>query len=457
MMRKVMLMIVIGLCMVTFGILGIYIIMEQGKLFEDIPKHPALLFVLLLLIMTVIMGVWNLIYAAIKRTDDQSSLPVYLLAYRDAWRGFTTRKWLLVLACYIALMNILGELTKFTIQRYYMSKIFEQGMENGSSPRSMLNLLSISARGALNYFLPGRGLGVSHIVYGFIALSILCLLPRISRRLISYQGQFPQTSAIKFFRRLIVPIGIAALIVAVGRFYLLWYDYASHVAALTSQTHILATVPVWMQFIINLLTDIFQVGIAAPIFAGGLAFSLQIASSGRTVTLDSFLEGSIRTFKPMAGIFLLIYLIQILFGVPSLMSVWLHTSVYNLIGYSAKYRIWFAQVGLLFAVIFMFAPYAVSAGGESMWKGLCESLGIWRNCGYNLLSFIVFGIVMVTVISMLSTPLYHYAGIVPSLLRCIPSLIAVMIHAVVITVMAAAVWQFYQQVRKVSIKDTDKI
>jgi len=460
----------VGLFMVAFGVFGIRVVQEQITI--DVHVHgfdlPSRLLTFGLLGFVVLLGIWSVVIVAVRWNDERALVPGFLVAYRNALHEFTKRKWLLVLAGYVASVNVLGALAGFAMQRYYLGNYADKVWLHDRFPDKalpfqglthiaiLLKSLPSTIGGTLGSFLPHTGMNFS-IAEGFVALSMLALFPWVNRRLASLQDRSSQGSAIEFFRKLMWPIGILLLIDAEGQFFLLQRMYSGMAASIASMPNqpYGGPGPDWLrlQFAMVPISEIFYIVVTA-LFVGGLAGSMRRSSSGDSVTAESFLEDSIRTFKPMAGIFLLLGIIGMLFQffvVPMRGGSYDHNLPFE------QYLRWLSPAWSLLMLILMFAPYAVADGALSVWRGLRESFGIWLNCGYNLLSFMAFGIAMMTVILAGSSLLYLLAKDVASPLNYVPSLIIIVIRVVVHIVMAVAVWELFQQIKAASVAEPDGV
>lgn len=455
----------VGLLMVAFAIFGIVIIVAQNRLYGHIRDVPMKSLAFVLLGFIILIGLWSLVIVALRWNDDRAFVPGFLLAYRDAWRRFTTQRWLLVLLCCIAAIAILGLVTEFALQRYYLGDYIEKMTQSpgifgklsrlqGIPPaihffRSLSESLPRTITGTLDHFLPNPISSISRASTGFLALFVLVLLPWISRRLASLQDQSTYASTIKFFRKLIIPIGITAWLVLVGEFYLLVYQLSNAATYADSPSSFKPTVlETWTGIAISQIAEIFQAVIVTPLLIGGIAGSLQRTASGVSVTAESFLGDSVRRFKSVAGIFLLFSIIEIILGIFAYTAMMTNGSGPS---WYLTFQVSFNIFWRLLMVLLMFAPYAVSAGAGSTWKGLRESAGIWLNCGYNILSFTALGIAGLTVIFAVSNLLHLFIGMGISPLTLIPGLIMTVIEVAVSIIMAVAVWESYMQIRAASV------
>ncbi len=433
----------VGLCMAAFGAFGIRVVAWANGLSKFSFGLPVLLLAFGLFAFVLLMGLWSLVIASARWNDDRPSVYGFLLVYRNTWRRFTNQKWLLVLACSIVLINILGRVTEYAVQRYYIGNYAEKMVVDQEVPIYILiRQLPNTINDTLCNFLPDPGLSSSII----LALCVLALLPWTNRRLASLPDRSSNASAIRFFRKLILPIGILAVLVVVGGCYGLWQRYSTIAAQLFGNRP--APSPSFLMIAFGILSSVFNAIIVTSLLVGGLAGSLTRIVSGRLVDGESFLEDSVSTFSQIAGIFLLINVILMLFAIPCTVASVMNSGS-NLYWY-VQLQQWFALVWGPLMVVLMFSPYAVSAGAVSMWQGLRASLDAWRNCGYNLLSFTALGIAIVMVMLTASSLFYVVVWRAVPYLSIASVLFAEVFLVAVKIMMAVAVWECYWQIRHVA-------
>lgn len=446
-----------GLFMVALGVCASLVIQLHDSIHLRMLPLPDKILLVLLLGFVILIGLWIVVKSIAQPNDPNSSSPGFLITYRDTWLRFKNQRWLVILTGVYASINVLGTVIEYAVQRYYYGDIAEQMMrshgllgmisrQQGFPPISvLLDSLPGSIIGGLYSFVPSPNMISSKGAQGLFALCAVVLLPCISRRMAALQEKSPHTSAMQFFRKLILPIGFLSLLVAAGHLYFLWASYSGLSASFSTQRHAVPLVSsAWGLFgnVHGNLSTIFYAFIVTPLFIGGLAGSLQRVVSGSTVTTESFMEDSIRTFTPIAGIFVLLCACKI-----SFFAIWtVATFSTRNLAFTQEIS-WYELVSQPIMALLMLAPYAISSKTISMWGGVRESIRTWFICSYNLLSFTAFGVAVLIVAQMVLSIFHIMIGTGASRLAIIPTMIVSVINLVMSMFMAVAVWELYRRIR----------
>ncbi|HEY3298004.1 MAG TPA: hypothetical protein VGK34_05045 [Armatimonadota bacterium] len=445
---------VAGLFMAAFGITGIWCIHRSRKIFVNISQFslPDDIFAYGLLAFVGIVGLWALVLASMTAGDPDRNLPGFLQAYADAWRKLVSQKWPLWLVGSLALISVLGALIEYGLSWHYLSEElrFRFLGENKTLQSHPILAVALGVQRRINsmswQFIPNVSPSNSGSAQGLAALALLIPLPWASRRLNSIGNQPEYSSAARFVRSLIIPVAVLCIADAAFGLYLRWYTYAHLALQMSGAVNTDYSTKIWA--VLNLVgyftTLLTMTVVLGGVLTGGLAGSLRRSTNRETVDLNSFLANAVEFFKPLAGLFLLVNIVPFLFTLPSDIAFIRHMN--NLPVESAAYLEWFAFVWKLVPILLMFAPFVITDGNASIWKGVSGSVKAWVNCGYNLLSFTALGVMGLTVMPFLKS---FISQIIPRLLwaQAVWSVLFSIVTTFAGVFMAVAVWEFYQQIR----------
>jgi hypothetical protein len=383
--------------------------------------------------------------------------------YIKAWKEITSRRWIFCLFGFAAALSILGYLMNFVFPYHHSTSISlaTDGRTIGSLRTLHGNLPLLLWRdieALLGHFFPGIALGNDWGAGVMLGLAIIVLLPYVNRCLAVHADDPEYGPHIRFVKSLIPFILVLAVICFVG-FLIMMNDWSHrsaveivhgvrhHHSSLLSE---IATIP--SLFSLSLLKWL----VVTPVLIGGLAGSLKRNALGGSITAESSLIDSVRTFKPIAGVYLILYIVRNVIG--NILMTAMNAYRYNA-GIASSHMVtavqWLVAVAIILAsVLLMIAPYAAASGERSAWDSAKESIGIWSTKRSNPLYFLAFGVALLTIPTLIASLLASFTAVrlFGALLYILWDLIEVMISIFA----AIAVWEFYEQIRPVP-QTTDEI
>lgn len=428
----------LNLWMIFFGVVAMWLMVPNflHHRFRDAVSWTDFIFAFLMLGAVVLVGIVRMpnLSQDVPTLDEIGG--VYLRAWKQLWR----RKWILRLFGLVAGLNLLGAMVGVLLLPNYL--------RSGNMPinNPLQRCLSLLAPWQLmrtvlhstSYFFPRSG--ISSNIYPTTALILLVLLPWLLKRIGRIRSELPAEA--QFVRMALISAGIIALaeLALSTRHYISAYQmvprpFHASLSQAFSAARTNLHVNIQNQPRLPYYAWELAVGcIFTPVILGGLIGSLR---AGGRVTVDSFLSNSVRYFKPIAGIRLL-------------MTLWLDVFQWG------AYPHWpiglrqvFASLDQLAAVavlLIIFAPIIAVMQDSGWWTSVKASMAHWRLHLWQIVSFAAVGITFLAVVLTFNYLLGAVSiGSYWVTLALLP--VRVVVEILMIAVMLLAVWEFYKLIQ----------
>ena len=431
----------LNLWMIILGAAGLLLIIRDAiHTSGDIMYWVNFTLIALLLSLALIVGIARWSPESHKGLAGLAGL--YLTAWRTLWRNGSV----LFVFGFIALINAVGSLAneavKFLLMPERLSHTWvkpwnisvfgaKYGFINHLLSTLEYGLRSVSSK-FLDWMVPGTGLTAVNSLPGVVfALVVLVSLIWIQKRLKELSVDNEYADDARFVQGLILPLAIVSAAVLVG-----YPMFIYKLLLAIKQGN-----PAYQQpLVVTILQIVCAMGfsvMANGILIGGLAGSLNRSKQHQPVTRDTFIRDAVRYFKPLAGIYLIMYLASTIIYIPLLVgSSMLDNELIHSLFFAIEYA-W-----LLALLLLMFAPYAPVVCGDGSWAAIRRSIRDWIANWKDVLSFIALGF------SLLVLP-FVILDLVPELigptswLGMILSAPLSILRMVFVAISAVAVWEFY--------------
>lgn len=439
----------VNVWMIGFGIAGLWLVRSEPV--------PAVVFAVVVLVGLLRLPV-SLFYepgeGARRNLNDLARL--YLGAWKQLWR----QRWILWIFGLVALLVILGGLIADYSAAVLLSDQLDElraewsrgpvgsvtSMPIGDRLRLMLpGSLASSSMTVVGRFVPGTGFRLHPLGTPLFALLLLASAGWLNGRLKSLAREPEYAREARFIRTLIVPLAVVSVALAVvlpREHWLMLREMAKDGARPYS-------VPVLVLSVGGLALLSLVVNGA---LIGALAGSLRRVAQSDRVTGDTFFRDSVRYFRPVAGVYLVLALIAAPIAIPTLLLPMGTTVVWS----PSLTSLWMSlpRIWGLVSLIFMFVVYAPVIRGTGAWGSIRQGLADWFSHIGEVVSFIALGFtfLMVPVVVLDLSERLLGINVWPSpfaaghWVRFAMSAVEALLVALLTAFMAVAVWEFYWRI-----------
>jgi hypothetical protein len=452
--------------LVSGGLIGLAIIVFYPSIGAIIMREPSFPFhdgllltfasrrLLLLSLVFVIgyLGARGL--ALMNRSEEEKARYLqFTVPYIRAWRATTSRRWIIGLFAFSAGLKIVSDLASLALRdTNHFPVVLHVSVTSGHGTNvlSIISTLTESMEALLERgFFPNIDLRGGLASGSVLGLVVLIVLPYVSRRLSDCVHESEYGEQARYVKTL---IPLAWMLVAVTFASLLaTRHYVSRVlthgfphGAVSLHVVALSMLCVSLSNFFSSLLECFVVALLVT----GLFASLRRNARGDTVTRESFLVDSIRGFRVMAGVCLIKWLAQEIVAVIVVMFIGLQALHHLSIDAMCIWLIPAAGMLSLVLLLLCLAPCAAASGEGSALECARRSIRIWFTRGSGVWRFVVFGFALLTVPECVSESLLLTYGAGRPLdvaMWMLSDLIAVAM-SIYVTV---AVWEFYEQTKKI--------
>lgn len=427
----------INLWMIVFGVAAIGLIIVDYRSFVYSDTRFALITALVIQAVIVLIGVLWLPVPILGKEDVKKtpSLSDLAMVYLDACKQLWQRKWLLRLFGIIAALNLMGGLIETIISTHYLAaRAAEMGYLKPTPLQHLPHLLASRLPhvtvNSLNWFFPRSGLSTSTGGIMVIAAALLLTLPWLYSRLARLRKEEAYSKDAQFLQSALVSCGIIALAVlaVVPRSFILGLqDIAKGVNRFPDPMYAFVVASsVWM---------LVQATLNASIVSGTVGLLKQ---EQEEVTFDSFLKASVRYFKPIAGLYLLMALILYALEIPQIKMMFSKASYHPMQLFAAL-----DTLVTVVTLLLMLVPFAIVGRNLGTWQGIKLGVRQWLANAGRVISLIALGITFLVPILLLeSIPNWLIGPTRWFHISLMPFYVA--IDTLLVAVMFLAVWEFYR-------------
>ncbi len=451
----------VNIWMMVFAVVGIWLVWPHHRTFVD-PSRGfnwyGALQVIIPLGIVFLVGFFRMpisLYYEAGRSQRPTMDDVARL-YLDALKTVFRQKWILWLFGAMLALTVLAGCINTWLE-YIRFRQFSDFTTSGWSPgfpgsveEWLLVLpkqLSSAVNMAMGRFLPSSGLGEHGIAALLLPVILLALVIWLSRRLRS----LPDEPQYVLMRKALFPVTLVSIVFIAFPLTELIMSIPRAGAEFGPSTAYLVTSMVASGLGIVLRT------LFSGAFVAGLGGSLLRMKRGEPVNIESFQQDVVRYLVPVAGVYLLLAALYLLFflgeGIPGMVVLT-----------RSNFRAgWPNTVGRIIQdlldivkILAMFAPFAVIVRDTGAWQEIKESSRQWFARSGDVISFVALGLSFmgaVLTVGNLSWGLAAsgYPRVFPPMpvewLRvAIDSAFKVFVSAV----MAVAVWEFYWRITRSS-------
>ncbi len=394
-----------------------------------------------------------------KRSDGLPVLNRFGLIYLQAWKTVWHSKWILVVFGLSALVAVVAYLAEYGLSLAYhpyahsgyydMTGFRFAGEQLGPYlDRLLKHGISDVHNRIPSLFFPSIWSQLrTTFSIGVFALAILVAILWLRPRLKDLPEDSEYSAALGFIRRIGGPLALACLVTfAAGVILEIWG---------IRQVEGLNSAIMNLSLVVDLLF-----ALLAGVTASGFVVAGVVGALSRTghdaVTADSFVEDAVRYFRPVAGVYLVLTVAElIVMGVPSYVSLFLyHGTLPNDV---SALLLWSFRAWPLVLLALMLAPYAsVIREAKGGWTSVVMSLRDWGRNAWDIISMIAVGY------SLLIVPVIAVRIIGPISADWVPRgapmlLIELITWPLFGAVVMVAVWEFYRQIGVSDASDSSLI
>lgn len=438
--------IIAGIWMLIFGLLALGTIQTNWNVSPFYVGIPHILIGFGMAVLSIVFEVKTL---KVSGTMQETTSPTWISPYARAWNNIFRWKWLFQLAAAIGLLNGFSSIPELAVQYHYIirdvpAKLLRHGgLSNILKDLGGLMLpLSSSVHRSITGLFPSIGLSGSVLVL----VTIIALLPWLSRMLHEIKTEPEYADQARFVSKLLVPVGLITLLVAVLHVYKTWLMHQFGVSPGSGPYPTITTL--LLTILSSLAALALYSGFVYPLMIGGLAGSFRRVQEREPISGRTFVEDAVAGFRLLAKIYLLLGFINFIIGLPSLIFMYTHPV------FTGQLRLSYLQViplltSLLY-VLLIFTPYETSCK-KSVGQAIAGSISIIRRHTLVAVAFIVFGMCLIAPVLLIR----YVLDIFPiGMLRIyfLP-LFGGILSAFISIFLAVAVWEFYMQIRAAYVAD----
>jgi len=378
-------------------------------------------------------------------------------AFTEALRLILSQRWIQVLLLTVIVLRIADGLLSFGIQQHFMASAsgqkFQSELSHGiwrlTGPHwpsilgfstSIIQSISSAAGG----FFPRAGIPLGRGAT-FTALAILCILPSLRRKLEALNVAPERLPDLGLIKKLLVPTALMCILTAVGQPVFIWIQY---VFLTYPHTNSIKPILIDLMGLAQLGSAFIWVVLSAALIAGTSGSLLRVEKQ-EGITSDTFVSDMVRFFKPIAGLYLILFAAEQLLFAPSL---WLSFHVTrpgaaqsHLTNLTSTYIFFMLTVQKVLHILLMFAPFLAVAGyrrGRDLFiMGIRQWFSQWRN----FWKFIAIGLAVGATIVLPVQLIQKCMGSAISYIRIVPIVIAPFFEVFGCILMLCAVWTFYRR------------
>lgn len=156
-----------------------------------------------------------------------------------------------------------------------------------------------------------------------------------------------------------------------------------------------------------LILDVFL----QALLMAGLIGSLLRVRKAEHVTADSFIVDAARYWMPIAGFYLLLALIVSIVNLPLIALMWAQFRGRSpMTAQPPAYLNQLSTVWSFACIALGFVPFAIVTRRLGMWRGIVQGVRDWFRNAWSVISFLAFGTIVVTILSVLHTVLPKALG-----------------------------------------------
>lgn len=428
----------VNLWMMAFGGAGIWIV-ANNYYSTDLFHHMSWHTVLTAFIILGVVGLVGFVRLPLSFFYESSEAKMINLnhlvgVYLRAWKGLWRRKWMLWVFGGVGVVVLLGGLSEVLLTRHYLAARFEELGRNGTTslehlPQALAGKFAENTANALHWSFPQSGLGGSTGPIVVTAAALVLTLPWLYLRLGRLRNEGVYSKDAQFLQIALVSAGIVALAVlaVMPRSFILGLQgIAQRINRFPDSMYaFVVTSSVWM---------LVQVVLDASIISGLIG---SLKQGDEKVTFDSFLKTSVRYFKPVAGLYLLMALIVYALEIPQIKMMFSKASYQPIQAFAVLH-----SFEVLATLLLMLVPFTIVVWNLGTWHGIRAGVKDWLHNAGQVVSFIALGITFLVPVLLLTSAVNQLISPLTGMhIFIMPFSTA--IHALMTALMLLAVWEFY--------------
>jgi hypothetical protein len=385
--------------------------------------------------------------------------------FLQSWRRIWTEKWIMWLFGSVAIVRAVGTISQSVLEERYLSSAVShlpdwlnrsvngwplgEGFKHGGIlfglqllQSSLASNFSHQLSSILSQFYPSIGLGLRGVTAIIVAAAVVLSTPWVWRGLKRLDVGPEFAGSLHFVRALFFPaVIVSAAILFVEPKYLM-YQFLSSARLLSHERGAFASMERALYSTASSILLMLLGLITGPALMGGLSGSLRAAEKGVSITAGRFFSQSAAFFKPMAGLFVLALVAELVLSLPNLLLM--VRAPHGFVGVSNYFYVYPVMWSLL-SFALMFVPYTIVARGtgviDSIRRGVRDLLG----AGPSVMMFAAVGITVVATTGIAQSLLRE---IIPqfSVFQYVRSIIYIGVSVLLDAVTAIAVWEFYSRI-----------